>query len=180
MDDLSDMVSTVFLAHSGANLATHDHLNLSSIVTAAELSVQSFFMQARHPDWTPYWPPMHGRHLRHALGPMHVDAHTCYHPTVCGWACAALLTAPLLMPEQLCCWLQVEAYIKGAVNLIVTLPEEIAGLPGNVSSPSCLSQLTFPPHHATWPVPCMSQSCHAWGRKATGSTLVCPCMLCLP
>ena len=64
MDDLSDMVSTVFLAHSGANLQTHDHLNLSSIATAAEISVQSFFMQARR--WT-YLVLMHGRLRRHAL-----------------------------------------------------------------------------------------------------------------
>ena len=46
VDQLADMVSTVFMVHSGSNLQTFSHLNTSLIVTAAEMACQNFFTQA--------------------------------------------------------------------------------------------------------------------------------------
>ena len=46
VDQLADMVSTVFMVHSGSNLENFSHLNTSLIITAAELASQNFFTQA--------------------------------------------------------------------------------------------------------------------------------------
>lgn len=65
------MISSVFMLHSGSNLQTFNHLNVSAVVLAAELSLQSFFIQ-------------------------------------------------------------VAEYIKGTVELVTTLPSELAALPQQV------------------------------------------------
>ncbi len=46
VDQLADMISTVFMVHSGSNLQTFSHLNTSLVVTAAEMACQTFFSQA--------------------------------------------------------------------------------------------------------------------------------------
>lgn len=43
VDQLAEMISTVFMVHSGSNLQTFSHLNTSLVVTAAEMAVQKFF-----------------------------------------------------------------------------------------------------------------------------------------
>lgn len=45
VDQLADMISTVFMVHSGSNLQSFSHLNTSLVVTAAELACNNFFMQ---------------------------------------------------------------------------------------------------------------------------------------
>lgn len=45
MEQLADLIQTVFMAHSGANLETSAHLNASLVVTAAELALENFFHQ---------------------------------------------------------------------------------------------------------------------------------------
>ncbi|CAL5218764.1 g482 [Coccomyxa viridis] len=45
VDQLADMISTVFMVHSGSNLQTFSHLNTSLVVTAAEMACQTFFSQ---------------------------------------------------------------------------------------------------------------------------------------
>ncbi len=70
-DQLAEMISSVFMLHSGSNLQTFKHLNVSAVVMAAELSIHSFFEQ-------------------------------------------------------------VKAYIKGTVELVTTLPSELAAFPGQV------------------------------------------------
>ena len=46
VDQLADMISTVFMVHSGSNLETFSHLNTSLVITAAEMASQNFFTQA--------------------------------------------------------------------------------------------------------------------------------------
>ncbi|EIE27201.1 hypothetical protein COCSUDRAFT_38935 [Coccomyxa subellipsoidea C-169] len=72
VDQLADMMSTVFMVHHGTNLQSFQSLNVSLIVQSAELGLQAFFMQ-------------------------------------------------------------VEEYIKGTIGLVTNLPEELAGLPKNIS-----------------------------------------------
>ena len=50
VDQLADMISTVFMVHSGSNLENFSHLNTSLIVTAAEMAMMNFFSQARMPS----------------------------------------------------------------------------------------------------------------------------------
>ena len=44
MDQLADMVSTVFMAHSGSNMQAFG-LDVNAVAQAAEMSLQSFFLQ---------------------------------------------------------------------------------------------------------------------------------------
>ena len=50
VDQLADMISTVFMVHSGSNLENFSHLNTSLIVTAAEMAMMKFFNQASMPS----------------------------------------------------------------------------------------------------------------------------------
>lgn len=50
VDQLADMISTVFMVHSGSNLENFSHLNTSLIVTAAEMAMMNFFSQASMPS----------------------------------------------------------------------------------------------------------------------------------
>ena len=45
VDQLADMISTVFMVHHGTNLQSFQSLNVSLIVQSAELGLQAFFMQ---------------------------------------------------------------------------------------------------------------------------------------
>ena len=45
VDQLADMISTVFMVHSGTNLETFSHLNKSLVITAAEIALHNFFNQ---------------------------------------------------------------------------------------------------------------------------------------
>lgn len=47
VDQLADMISTVFMVHSGSNLENFSHLNTSLIVTAAEMAMMNFFSQTK-------------------------------------------------------------------------------------------------------------------------------------
>jgi hypothetical protein len=48
VDELAEMISTVFMVHHGTNLQTFKSLNISLIIQAAELGVQNFFMQVEN------------------------------------------------------------------------------------------------------------------------------------
>jgi hypothetical protein len=50
VDQLADMISTVFMVHSGSNLENFSHLNTSLIVTAAEMALVKFFNEASMPS----------------------------------------------------------------------------------------------------------------------------------
>jgi hypothetical protein len=45
VDQLAEMVSTVFMVHHGTNMQSFKSLNISSIILATELGLQGFFMQ---------------------------------------------------------------------------------------------------------------------------------------
>ncbi|CAK0773972.1 hypothetical protein CVIRNUC_004121 [Coccomyxa viridis] len=47
VDQLADMISTVFMVHSGTNLETFSHLNKSLVITAAEIALHNFFNQTK-------------------------------------------------------------------------------------------------------------------------------------
>ena len=49
VDQLADMISTVFMVHSGTNLETFSHLNKSLVITAAEIALHNFFNQVMRP-----------------------------------------------------------------------------------------------------------------------------------
>ena len=51
VDQLADMLSAVFMAHSASQLDIFDHLNTSHAITAAELAVDLFWHQARPLPW---------------------------------------------------------------------------------------------------------------------------------
>ena len=48
VDELAEMISTVFMVHHGTNLQTFKSLNDSLVIQAAELSVQTFFTQVEN------------------------------------------------------------------------------------------------------------------------------------
>lgn len=48
VDELAEMISTVFMVHHGTNLQTFKSLNISLVIQAAELGVQNFFMQVEN------------------------------------------------------------------------------------------------------------------------------------
>ena len=43
VNELADMISTVFLVHHGSNLQSFQSLNISSVILAAELGLTAFF-----------------------------------------------------------------------------------------------------------------------------------------
>ena len=45
VDQLADMLSSVFLVHSGSNLQTFPTLNVTDVILATEMSIEAFFQQ---------------------------------------------------------------------------------------------------------------------------------------
>ena len=45
VDQLADMLSSVFLVHSGSNLQAFPTLNVTDVILATELSIHTFFQQ---------------------------------------------------------------------------------------------------------------------------------------
>ena len=45
VDQLAEMISTVFMVHHGSNLQSFQSLNISSIILATEMGLTAFFMQ---------------------------------------------------------------------------------------------------------------------------------------
>jgi hypothetical protein len=47
VDQLADMISSVFMLHSGSNLQTFAHLDTDKVIRAAEYSIHTFFEQVK-------------------------------------------------------------------------------------------------------------------------------------
>lgn len=45
VDELAEMISSVFLVHSGSNLQAFPTLNVTDVILATEMSIESFFQQ---------------------------------------------------------------------------------------------------------------------------------------
>ena len=50
VDQLADMVSAVFMAHSATQMEVFSHLNTSHVITAAELAMDIFWNQVSLPQ----------------------------------------------------------------------------------------------------------------------------------